>query len=314
MSGESWLPTTAASARLARATLYQAIRHYFQTEQVLEVETPILGRCGVTDPHLDSIATAEGFLQTSPEYAMKRLLAAGSGSIYQISKAFRAAEVGSRHNPEFSLLEWYRVDFDHHQLMADVVKLLEAVGIERPTKYYTYQALLQQYLHLDPLACLDSELEECLRSADITLPQQTLPRDALLDLAMVSLVEPQLPKDELVFVYDYPASQAALARLSKIDSRVAHRFECYLSGVELANGFYELADASEQAVRFVEDNRIRRALGKSEMKADQRLLGALASGTFPECAGVALGLDRLLMVLVGANDIASVLNFPCDFA
>jgi len=294
------------------------IRDYFAEQQVLEVETPVLTAAGVSDPHIDSFMlpaqwgdsrTAGFFLQTSPEYAMKRLLAAGSGPIYQIARVFRAGEVGRRHSPEFSLLEWYRPGFDHHQLMDEVEELLaRLLSLETRAERIAYGELFDQYLGIDPLQATVSELRHCAEDHLVSLHNPVVDRDTWLDLLFSHVIEPRLAERQarMVFVHDYPASQAALAR---IDERgLAARFELYLDGVELANGYHELVDADEQRRRFIEDNRRRRDLGKVEMPVDECLLQALESG-LPDCAGVALGLDRLVMCAAGVDNLAQVISF-----
>lgn len=277
---------------------------------------------GVSDPHIDSIGvqfTPDGsdsshsmWLMSSPEYAMKRLLAAGSGDIFQIAKAFRNGEVGRRHNPEFTLLEWYRLDFDLHQLMHEVAQLIgllltPSLG-SLQWHYWSYRQAFINILDLDPHAASDEEVKSCaLKHVDIALHEPT-PRDIWLDLLMSHCIEPALPK--ACFIYDYPASQAALARLAKDEQgiQVARRFELYINGVELANGYHELTDAAEQERRFAADNQARESLAKGSMIPDVRLIQALQAG-LPDCSGVALGIERLLMVALGATDIAKVMAF-----
>jgi lysyl-tRNA synthetase class 2 len=249
---------------------------------------------------------------SSPEYAMKRLLAAGSGDIFQIAKAFRNGEVGRRHNPEFTLLEWYRLDFDLHQLMHEVAQLIgllltPSLG-SLQWHYWSYRQAFINILDLDPHAASDEEVKSCaLKHVDIALHEPT-PRDIWLDLLMSHCIEPALPK--ACFIYDYPASQAALARLAKDEQgiQVARRFELYINGVELANGYHELTDAAEQERRFAADNQARESLAKGSMIPDVRLIQALQAG-LPDCSGVALGIERLLMVALGATDIAKVMAF-----
>ena len=242
---------------------------------------------------------------------MKRLLAAGSGPIYQICKAFRDGESGRRHNPEFSLLEWYRPGFDLFRLMNEVAYLVK-LCLESPVlevESISYQALFLRELRIDPLEATDSELAAVARrlipsAVGLDLSE----RDAWLDLLMTAQLETRLGRNKLTFVYDYPASQAALARLNESDPRVAARFELYHQGVELANGFHELGDAVEQRARFAADNRMRRARGQNALPIDERFLGALQAG-LPDCAGVALGVDRLLMARLGVASLEEVLAF-----
>ena len=290
----------------------------------MEVETPLCAGAPGTDPALEPLTTQytgpghpQGvtlYLQTSPEYAMKRLLAAGSGPIYQICKAFRDGESGRRHNPEFTLLEWYRPGFDHFRLMVEVADLVKAClkAPDLDVESVSYQALFARELNIDPLAASVDELTAVARqrvpsATDLDLAE----RDAWLDLLMTSAIEPHLGQGRLTFVYDYPASQAALAKLNTSDPRVAARFELYYQGVELANGFHELSDATEQRKRFQTDNQTRLTRGQRTLPVDERLLSALQAG-LPDCAGVALGIDRLLMLKLGLDNLEDVLGFPLN--
>lgn len=316
-----WQPSAAQAALESRAQQLAYVRGFFAQRGVLEVETPVLGQCGVTDPNLDGVqaevtagARAGGWLQTSPEYHMKRLLAAGSGAIYQVARVFRNGELGRRHNPEFSMLEWYRTGFDDRDLMAEVADLVCGwLGCERPDTV-TYRDALVEWAGIDPFRVSDREL---LRRCEQWLgPEQLadLGRDGCLDLLMSFAVEPNLGWQRPVFITGYPASQASLARVSTAGGvTTAHRFELYIQGLELCNGYWELTDAREQRERFEADNRRRVALGKPEMPVDEAFLAALDQG-LPECSGVALGLDRLLMLKTGAQDIGEVLAFPFDRA
>jgi len=298
-----------------RARLYQQLRDFFQRRHVLEVETPLLGQAASTDVHLASLSVGhQQFLQTSPEFAMKRLLAAGSGAIYQICKSFRQGESGKRHNPEFTMLEWYRPDFDHFQLMAEVAELLASLLGKRPVRQVSYRSAFSQVLGIDPhlvgisdLSALAEQYTGYQASGD--------DRDTLLDLLMSQVIEPTLGRDELTFIYDYPASQCALAKV-KTDgegAEVAERFELYVDGIELANGYHELTDACEQQRRFDADLAERKRRDLPDVPADLQLVAALQSG-MPDCAGVALGLDRLLMLMAGSDSIREVIAFPVDRA
>jgi lysyl-tRNA synthetase class 2 len=311
-----WRPTAPLLHLRLRANLLQDIRAYFAEQGVLEVETPIL-TAGVTDPHIDSIAVhnrvsgdkSDGlFLQTSPEYAMKRLLAAGSGPIYQIARAFRAGELGRRHNPEFSLLEWYRPGFNHQQLMDEVEALVaRLLSMDAAAKRISYSELFRQCLALDPLSAKISALRYSAETNGINIDDPGDDRDLWLELLFSHIIEPQIASfGRMVFVTDYPATQAALARIDE-QGRAA-RFELYVDGLELANGFHELLDPIEQRQRFIQDNHRRRAMGKTEMPIDESFLQALEYG-LPDCAGVALGLDRLLMCVAGVGNIEQVLAF-----
>jgi len=322
-----WGPSATLATLRQRAELLTRLRRYFAEQDVLEVETPLLASAGVTDPHIPSFtlsATPPGqvggtqrYLNTSPEFAMKRLLAAGVGPIYQVCKAFRQGEQGRHHNPEFSLLEWYRPGFDHRQLMQDVAALIGtlAEGLREfgHVEYLSYHDCFQQHLDLDPHTATAQTLRECARQQDLAVVDGLADddRDGWLDLLMSFCVQPHLGLDHLCFIYDYPESQAALARVRPGNPAVAERFELFIDGVELANGFHELQDADEQQARFEDDLTRRQREGLEPIVMDERLLGALEAG-LPACAGVALGLDRLLMVLGGEHHLRDVLSF--DYA
>jgi lysyl-tRNA synthetase class 2 len=320
-----WRPSADLAALQARAALLAAVRAFFAEAGVMEVETPLLAPAAGTDPSIEPLRTrytgpghAHGlalFLQTSPEYHMKRLLAAGSGAIYQICRACRDGEAGRRHNPEFTLLEWYRPGFDHQALMDEVAALVLRV-LDRPlaVERCSYQGLFMERYGLDPLAC-DAATAQAVAVAEAVpdADRLVLDRDGWLDLLLTHRIEPTLGRGRLTFVTDYPASQAVLARLNPDDPRTAARFELYLEGLELANGFWELADADEQRARFEADRARRAAAGQADIAVDERLLAALASG-LPDCAGVAIGLDRLLMGVLGVDSLAEVLAFPLERA
>ncbi len=322
-----WQPGATLDMLKKRARLLLRLRAFFAERDVLEVQTPVLSHAGNTDPALDSFVLmpqSQGkpisplFLNTSPEFAMKRLLAAGYGSMFQIGPAFRRDECGRKHNPEFTLLEWYRVDFDHHALMGEVNALLRYVAAgERSlgrSEFFTYQDAMLEFAGVDPLNADTDALIAVVEQAGVALVgMETASRDDWLDVIMTHLVEPKLPKNSPVFVYDYPASQAALAKIRPGNPPVAERFELYLDGMELANGFHELQDAEEQQQRFHDEQQQRKQAGQSGVPADYHLIDALRHG-MPECAGVAMGIDRLLMVLSGAQHINEVLAFPFDRA
>ena len=320
-----WRPSAGIEALRRRAELLATLRRFFAERGVMEVETPALSARGATDPHLDSFHTrykgpgaASGrdvYLQTSPEFAMKRLLAADSGPIYQVCKAFRNGEAGRRHNPEFTLLEWYRPGFDYHTLMAEVDDLLQMVLKTPPAEYLSYAAVFEHHLHLNPHTITTPQLRDCAATHSLIV-SDTLrdDRDAWLTLLWSHLIEPQLGiGGRPLFVFDYPVSQAMLARVRPGSPAIAERFEVYIEGVELANGFQELGDSAEQRRRFEENRRLRLANGSAEMNLDERLLAALAQG-LPSCSGVAVGVDRLLMLMLHAIDLAEVLAFPFDRA
>jgi lysyl-tRNA synthetase class 2 len=314
-----WRPTASIGTLEIRATMLRAAREYFAATRALEVETPTLSAAAVTDVHLASVAAVAMqkpcFLHTSPEYPMKRLLAAGCGDIWQICRVYRDGESGRWHNPEFTLIEWYRVGIDHHALMADVERLINTMlpaarQFDRAERL-TYREAVQLHAGVDAFDDPTAVLIARLQSADVEVPQSLrADRDGCLDLIMSVLVGPRLGLDRLSFIYDYPASQAALARAR---GPVASRFEAYLDGIELANGFHELADANEQRSRFVQDVASRNARSLPPMPVDENFLAALARG-LPECSGVALGFDRLVMCATGARHIDEVIAFPFDRA
>jgi lysyl-tRNA synthetase class 2 len=283
---------------------------------VLEVETPLIGRSTMPDLHIESMRLRVGgenrFLQTSPEAFMKRLLAAGSGSIYQIGRAFREGEEGRRHNPEFTLLEWYRVGFDHHRLMDETDELLQQVAAQPSAERRTYRRVFLDHAGLDPHA---ATLEELVRRCrDLGFSGEPLDeRDDALSFLMTQAVEPHLGRGRPTFVYDFPSSQAALARIRPGSPPVAERFELYADGVELANGFHELTDAGEQRRRFAGQIEERRRRNRPPVPLDGLLLAALEHG-LPDCAGVALGIDRLLLVVLGVEDLREVLTFAAERA
>jgi lysyl-tRNA synthetase class 2 len=315
---EAWRPTAPAAALRARAALLARIRAFFDRRGVLEVETPILSRGAVPAPYLDSFRTEdrarEFYLQTSPEFAMKRLLAAGSGPIFQICKAFRRGEAGRLHNPEFTLLEWYRPGYDHRRLMIETEELLREVLDAGPVPRLTYAEAFLSTVGLDPHRAPTRALREwaAARGAEV-IGLDDEDRDAWLDLLLDGHVLPNLEVGRAFFLTDYPASQAALARIRPGPPAVAERFELFVDGIELANGFHELADASEQRRRFDRELQERRRRGLPEVPLDGRFLAALSHG-LPNCAGVALGIDRLLMLASGAEHLNRVLAFPLDRA
>ena len=327
MSGAAdWRPTARLEVLAARARVLTAIRGFFAEAGVLEVETPALSFAGSTDPALASLATtytgpvaprgATLWLHTSPEFAMKRLLAAGSGPIWQLCRVFRDGERGSRHNPEFSLLEWYRPGVALEALIDEVTGLLRHVlGARLPEERLTYARVFARAFGIDPhRATIETLRAAAVRAGIAGADRLDLPdRDAWLDLLITHGVEPALGADGITVVHDYPPSQAALARVREGEPRVAERFEVYLRGVELANGFHELADAAEQRRRFEADNARRRSTGLPEMPIDGRLLAALEAG-LPDCCGVALGVDRLVMLATGAQHIDEVIAFPLERA
>jgi elongation factor P--(R)-beta-lysine ligase len=325
-----WRPSATLEVLKLRARLLARIRAFFSARGVLEVETPVLSGAATTDPALASCATRYTgplfphgqmlYLHTSPEFPMKRLLAAGSGSIYQICKVFRDGEAGRQHNPEFTLLEWYRVGFDHHRLMDEtgelVMELLAPLMALQPPERLSYRDAFQRHAGLDPFAATPDDFRRAAGTHGIQVSPEMLTQsdpDAWRDLLLTHAVEPKLGQGRLIFIYDYPASQAALARILPGNPPVAARFELYLNGIELANGFHELADAGEQRQRFEAQLHIRETSGLPVVPVDEHLLAALAHG-LPDCAGVALGFDRLVMLACGARTIDEVLAFPLERA
>jgi len=313
----SWQPSASLESLKARAELNRYIREFFAVRDVLEVETPVLSQAGVSDPYLNPVvATCMGkpaYLHTSPEYPMKRLLAAGSGDIYQICKVFRDEELGGRHNPEFSMLEYYRVGFSMMTLMDDVAQLVGDFLQIQQRLDLTYEQAMGRYVGLNPFTAEDAQLLVAAQNAMGSGPDMTLDRDGCLDILMTHLVEPNLPRNTLVFIHAYPQSQAALARTYEdINGHaVAKRFELYVNGLELANGYDELCDAKEQEQRFKRDQAQQRALNNHARPVDNHFLQALGHG-MPACSGVALGLDRILMLKLGTGSIADVLSFSYD--
>jgi len=310
-----------------RAQFNQAVRQFFVQRHVTEVETPLLARATVTAPHIDSFATTWHsasavaqtlYLQTSPEYAMKRLLAAGSGDIFQICKAFRDENCGQYHNPEFSMLEWYRVGYDLPAFMEEVNHLI--AHIQHKFKigsaalipaYFSYQELFLRYAEIDPFDISVQQLQHYAFARGLKIEDPKLTHDDWLSLIQTHVIEPQFQDNSLVFIYDFPATQAALAQLNSNDPRKARRFECYLGGIELANGYDEEANAAELSKRFTEDNVMRQKLGKVTLPHDRAFLAAMQRG-LPACIGAALGLDRLFMWAVDCHSIQEVLVFTTE--
>lgn len=298
-----WQPTASIATLKKRAAIIDQLRAFFKARQLLEVETPLLSTTTVTDPHIASMTVDQHYyLQTSPEFYMKRLLAAGSGSIFQIGKSFRGDEVSARHRGEFTLLEWYRLDFDHFQLMDEIDALLKQLANFAPAQRISYQALFEQHLGINPHQVTLAQLQQLTVAQGIDVKAMT-DKDDYLQLLFSQKLEPLLQAPS--FIYHYPASQAALAI---VNNGVAERFELYINGIELANGFHELCHAKEQSHRFLADLDKRQQLGLPPVNPDQRFLAALEAG-LPACAGVAMGIDRLLMILLKCNDIANVLSF-----
>ena len=310
------------SALRLRARVNAAIRGFFAERGVLEVETPILSAAGNTEPNIDSFTTTFSghvsagprlrWLRTSPEYPLKRLLAAGLGDCYELGRVFRNGEAGGRHNPEFSMLEWYRVGWDHHRLIEETVslvrQLLALVDRQARVEVLTYRELFQRHVGVDPFTASLQQLQAPL--AGIQIDGEGLSRDDWLDLLMTHRIQPAFSRQVLTVVHDWPASQAALARIRPGEPPLAERFELYLGQYELANGYHELNDAAEQRARFARDHAVRSERGAVLPPLDQALLASLDA--LPACAGVAVGVDRLLMCLLDTAAIADVLAL--DFA
>ncbi len=318
----SWRPTATNGALRQRAQALRTAREFFFARQVLEVETPAMVNAPVSDVNLGSVRVQMSgsdtplFLHTSPEYTMKRLLAAGSGDIYQICHVYRGAERGRQHNPEFTLLEWYRLGFSLEALMHEVADLTrELLGTaDLPVEFLTYREAVRRHAGFDPLDADISELQRAAHALGLEATHAArLERDELLDLIVGAQVGPALGANALTFMHHYPASQAALARLDAGDARVALRFELYHRGIELANGYHELASGAEQRLRFAADQQSRNARGLPTFALDAHLVAALDAG-LPDCAGVALGFDRVLMLAMNAASIDEVIAFPTERA
>jgi len=321
MNPEPWRPAASHENLRHRAALLGDIRRYFAGRDVTEVETPLMVETGVSDPAIEQFSVMHGsshqpvgWLRTSPEYAMKRLLASGFGDCYELGRVFRSDESGRLHSAEFTLLEWYRLGWSCHRLMDEVVDLLGTCSARfgrqwRPRKY-AYRTLFMDIAGIDPITADTAQLAECAEAHGVVLSAAgTLDRDAWLDVLMTHVVQPGMDAESITLVHDYPASQAALARLKPGHPDLAERFEVFLGGTELANGYRELTDAADQRQRFDRERQRRLAAGQTDMAIDTRLLEALAAG-LPECSGVALGVDRLLMVLLGSPHIQDVIAFP----
>ena len=312
-----WRPTASLDTLRKRAALLSQLRSFFAQRAVLEVDTPVLMPTTATDLHIDSFrldGDTPLYLQTSPEFPLKRLLAAGSGAIYQLGKVFRDEQSSAQHSREFTMLEWYRPDFTLAQLMDEVELLvLEVLALYTPSAprpafaRLSYRDIFQQHLNIDPHRASDQAIAELVQTR-IDLEATNLSRTDRLQLLLSHCIEPHLP--DACFITDYPAAQAALACIERdaAGDLVARRFELFMNGMELANGYLELTDAAEQRRRFEEDNAKRSAQGKKNLPVDEALLAALEHG-LPHCSGVALGVDRLLMVALGAKTIDEVLSF-----
>lgn len=324
----TWQSTLTWQNAQKRAKILQQIREFFAERNVVEVETPALSQGTVTDVYLDALTckynfladspaghSTELFLQTSPEFHMKRLLASGYGCIYSIAKAFRHEEAGRYHNPEFTMLEWYRIGFDQFDLMSEVAELLQATLACNQALFTSYQDIFIKTVSIDPLVTNFDELVEVLtkhnKYADWLIEMNDA--DLLLQFIFTEIIEPTIGIEAPQFIYDFPVAQASLAKRSLEDPRVAQRFECYFKGIELVNGFNELTDAAEQVARFKQDNVKRSAQGLAVKAIDENFIAALDYG-LPQCSGVALGVDRLVMLALAVKEISEVQSFSIDRA
>ena len=319
MQTDNWWPSASIEVLKQRALVLQKIRHFFAQRDVLEVDTPALSHATVTDEHLHSFSTQFThpcatqantlYLQTSPEFAMKRLLCAGSGAIYQICKSFRNEESGRFHNPEFTMLEWYRPGFNHLQLMSEIDELMQIVVGCDAAERVTYQDVFKQHLDCCPLTATLADIKSLASQYgydDLAANEDR--KDTLLMLLFSQHVEPKIGQKRPCFVTDFPASQAALAKISPTNPLVAERFELYFKGIELANGFHELTNGPEQLRRFEQDNAKRQNMGLNIMPIDNNFIAAIHFG-LPTCSGVALGVDRLLMLALSCSEISQVIAF-----
>jgi len=320
---EDWQPCASIENLKKRADILKNIRHFFDNRGVWEIETPLMSQYCALDLHLDPFVTQldtssekenkKLFFQTSPEFAMKKLLAANSGSIFQICKAFRNGEIGIRHQPEFTMLEWYRVNWDHFQLMEEISDLLCAILNCPKAQTISYSDLFENNLHIAPHRATTQDLKGIAIEQGLDVTQlDELDRSGWLDLLLTHFIEPNLGFNCPTIVYDFPKEQAALAKISKVNGdEVALRFEVYVNGIELANGYNELLNAKEQNQRFEYDLEQRKQFNKITPPKDNQLLQALESG-MPACAGVALGVDRLVMLALNSQQICEVMAFTIN--
>lgn len=314
-----WRPTISLKNLYARAEALAVVREFFSIHDVLEVETPLACAYTVTEPNIESFAITgqqDRFLQTSPEYAMKRLLAAGSSDIYQICKCFRQGEQGVKHNPEFTMIEWYRKDFSLDQIMQETVALIGAVmnlaGLNKQVEYLAYADLFEEVLGIPYFDVTETDLDRLADQHGLQ-SYESASSAQKIDFIFSHVIAKQFNSNTITCVFHYPSEQAALARLKPDDDSVAERFEVFCGDLELANGYVELVDADEQLRRFNKDQTVRSDHHLSEVKIDPRLLEALKHG-LPECAGVALGLDRLLQLVLNAPSIEEVMSFSWNNA
>lgn len=323
MKSENWRPGASRHALETRSKLLAAIRSFFAERGVLEVETPVLSRARNSDPNIHSFETdtrTPRFLRTSPEYPMKRLLAAGSGDIYELGRVFRHGERGRLHNPEFTMAEWYRLGMNYLDLANEVVDLIRACGAACsdtdfdawPVSRFTYRELFETFAGITDVHTA-GELELAAIAAERGIVSPPLNQAEWLDLIMAQVIQPALPGEAFTIVYDFPPEQAALSRIRKDNPPVAERFEVFAGQQELANGYQELTDPAEQRSRFEREQRLHKVRGEDAAPIDENLLAALSHG-LPECSGVALGVERLLMLCLNVDDISMVLSFPHERA
>jgi len=316
----SWQPTTTQQTRQLRAQMLHDIRAFFLRRHILEVETPALSQAGNTDPFIESLtvkqSTEKRYLHTSPEYPMKRLLAAGSGDIYQICKVWRAGESGRNHNPEFTMLEWYRVGFHYHQLIQEVAELLLSLlpELEKDTQIISYEKLFLDHFNINPHQTSQQQLAACVQKNISGLATDNLDQQALLDALLTHCVEPTFNKNALTFVIDYPAKQSALAQIRRDENfSIAERFEVYLGSSELGNGYQEEINYKRNLEILETENAQRKNQKQALVNQDKYFLQAIKAG-IPASSGVAIGIDRLLMILADVNSIQEVINFPWENA
>ena len=318
----AWGPSASLQVLATRANMLAAARAFFRALNVQEVDIPALSPNTVTDAQIASLKLAPGaygqapvFLHTSPEFAMKRLLAAGSPDIYQLGKVYRDGELGRHHQPEFTLIEWYRRGQKLEDMVAETCALIRALAAKTSQvppvgQSLRYREAFLEHAGIDPLAASTPELAKCAAACvPGTAPELGDDRDGWLDLLLSTVVAPALPADCLTVLSHYPASQAALARLDAEDPRLAERFEIFWQGVELANGYRELTNSDEQRQRFAADRSRREAIGRPDVEPDEAFLAALAAG-LPDCCGVAVGFDRVLMLALGCRRLDEVVSFP----
>lgn len=314
----NWKAGASSKTLISRAKYLKRIRDFFEKNEILEVETPSISEFPTIDLHLESFSLADEsgptahYLITSPEYHMKRLLCEGVGSIFQICKSFRKNDFGRYHNAEFTIIEWYRVGWDHWQLMNEIELLLDDLLDCGNADRISYQSMFQHYLCLDPFSMEHEDLIQVCQNQNITLPDYlndpASPKDEWLNFLMGALIESQLGKDKPVFVFDYPSSQASLARICPENPMVSQRFELFFKGLEIGNGFFELNNPKEQRRRFNEENQKRIQMNKKPLPIDHRFLSALEEG-LPDCAGVALGFDRIMMLALGITHMDQMISF-----